>query len=156
VEYAPDDPDDADAVPAIAPDDESLPDDRSWETYVKTEADLEADAFFASFTAAEAAEAAEAAAVARAAEDESDAAVDAVLTSTSDATADAEHADDAEITETADAASDSPEEDATPDRAESPEPDDDTSELGTLADLSPDWVEDDGHARADDAGGEQR
>ena len=59
VEPAADDLDDADAVPPIAPDDESIPDDRPWEDYVKTEADLEADAFFASFTAAEAAEAAE-------------------------------------------------------------------------------------------------
>ena len=31
--------------------------DRPWETYVKTDADVEADAFFASFTAKEAAEA---------------------------------------------------------------------------------------------------
>ena len=61
------------------------------------------------------------------------------------------------LTETDDAASDSPEaEDATPDPTESSEPGDDTSELGTLADLSPDWVEDDVHARTDDEGGEQR
>jgi ABC-2 type transport system ATP-binding protein len=43
-----DEPDETDPVPG----------DRPWETYVKTEADLEADAFFASFTAAEAAAAA--------------------------------------------------------------------------------------------------
>ncbi len=36
-------------------------DDRPWENYVKTDADVEADAFFASFTAAEAAAAADAA-----------------------------------------------------------------------------------------------
>ena len=33
---------------------------------------------------------------------------------------------------------------------------DDTSELGTLSDLSPDWVEEDPHTRNDDEGGEQR
>ena len=149
--------DDADAVPAIAPDDESIPDDRPWETYVKTEADLEADAFFASFTAAEAAEAAEAVAVARAAESEAEdtvAADDAEDSSSSDSAADA---DDTEITADAEAGDhDAPTDDAAPDPTESAEPGEDTSELGTLADLSPDWVEDDVHARTDDEGGEQR
>jgi ABC-2 type transport system ATP-binding protein len=55
----PDDDDPVDDDPQMAADeDEPVSGDRPWETYVKTEADLEADAFFASFTAAEAAEAA--------------------------------------------------------------------------------------------------
>jgi ABC-2 type transport system ATP-binding protein len=52
---------DADADPPLGADDaDPVSGDRPWETYVKTEADLEADAFFASFTAAEAAAAREA------------------------------------------------------------------------------------------------
>ena len=50
--------------PAMADEPETLTGDRPWETYVKTDADLEADAFFASFTAREAAEAAAAEAAA--------------------------------------------------------------------------------------------
>jgi hypothetical protein len=51
------DADGADDPPQIAADhDDAVSGDRPWEKYVKTDADLEADAFFASFTAQEAAE----------------------------------------------------------------------------------------------------
>ena len=48
------DPDDADDPQIAADDDDTLSGDRPWEKYVKTDADLEADAFFASFTAEQA------------------------------------------------------------------------------------------------------
>jgi ABC-2 type transport system ATP-binding protein len=66
--------------------DEIVAGDRPWENYVKTDADVEADAFFASFTAqeaADAAEAAEAAEVAEAAEADADADADAADDDTS-------------------------------------------------------------------------
>ncbi|HYI50690.1 MAG TPA: ATP-binding cassette domain-containing protein [Microbacterium sp.] len=127
--------------PDLPPDDpEPVPGDRPWENYVKTEADVEADAFFASFTAREAAEAAEAAAAGEAAEA-------AEATATTEGT-DAAQADDSrtEADESVDEADESADAD----------PDDDTSERGTLADLSPDRAEDVAHAPRDDEGGEQR
>ena len=48
------DPNDADDPQIAADDDDTLSGDRPWEKYVKTDADLEADAFFASFTAEQA------------------------------------------------------------------------------------------------------
>jgi ABC-2 type transport system ATP-binding protein len=146
--------------------------DRPWETYVKTDADVEADAFFASFTAREAAEAAAADAEAAAAGAEAEAA---------DAASAAAGGEDSEPSQ---AESESePDFDARPASAEedgptaaepslenesegrgeseredesASEPADDTSELGTLADLSPDWVEHDLDASREDEGGEQR
>jgi len=101
--------------------------DRPWETYVKTDADVEADAFFASFTAKEAAEAEAAEAVA------------AEVASSGPAEPGSEREPEPE-----------------PEDEDTSEPTEDTSELGTLADLSPDWVEHDVHASSEDEGSEQR
>lgn len=104
--------------------------DRPWETYVKTDADVEADAFFASFTGNHA----------DAVDSEPEAREESEQTGTAEGGPENGPAD--------------PEAAAT--EAAATEPDGDTSELGTLADLSPDWVEDDVHAPADDEGDEQR
>lgn len=63
--------------------DEIVSGDRPWENYVKTDADVEADAFFASFTAQEAADAAEAAEAAEA-EERADEDADAEVTDAAD------------------------------------------------------------------------
>ncbi|GAA1975522.1 ABC transporter ATP-binding protein [Microbacterium pumilum] len=102
-----------------------IPDsDRPWEAYVKTESDLEADAFFSSFDAQRAAAAAEAARL-----------------------VEAEPQEEPEP---------EPEPEFPPDdrsEAATDEPPAETSEFGGLADLSPDWVEED---RPDRDGGEGR
>jgi ABC-2 type transport system ATP-binding protein len=163
--------------------------DRPWETYVRTDADLEADAFFASFTATDAEaeaptgtaaaadaerpfqpkepsepdrvpDAAEPDRVPEAAEPASDPEHPAEQASDPEhadgAASDREHADEAASDpEDSDGAA-SPREDEAEPASEASPPDDDTSELGTLADLSPDWVEHDVHADRDDEGDAQR
>ncbi len=137
--------------PAMADEPETLTGDRPWETYVKTDADLEADAFFASFTAREAAEAAAAeAAAADASADEAP----AEGTPADEAPADELAAEETSVEETP--ADEAPAEETPAEPVSESEPDDDTSELGTLADLSPDWVETDVRESGDDEGGEQR
>jgi ABC-2 type transport system ATP-binding protein len=126
--------------------------DRPWETYVKTDADVEADAFFASFTAAERAEALAAEAAGAAAASAPDPTSGPASAADTDA-ASGPASGPASAADT-DAASD-PEPESEPEPAPEAASDegpalDDTSELGTLADLSPDWVEDDVDARDDD------
>jgi len=118
------DVEDADEPPVV---------DRPWEKYVKTPADVEADAFFATFTAAGDGEGA------GPDEDEADAEFGAEAGPPEESIAEST---DAESEPSADAEPAAPE-------------DDDTTELGTLADLSPDWAEDD-EARTDAERGEQR
>ena len=151
-------------LPADPPD--PVAGDRPWETYVKTDADVEADAFFASFTAKEAADA-------QAASD-AEAAADAEAEKSGPAESGSDPGSDVDVPpEPASAEGEPPAED---ERAAENEPADgsprtagsepqdestsevaeDTSELGTLADLSPDWAEHDVHASRDDEGSEQR
>ena len=144
--------------------------DRPWETYVRTDADLEADAFFASFTATDAeAEAPTGTAAAADAEQafqpeepsEPDRMPDAAEPASdpehpAEQASDPEHADEAASDPADSDRAASPREDEAEPASEASPPDDDTSEHGTLGDLSPDWVEHDVHADRDDEGDAQR
>jgi ABC-type multidrug transport system ATPase subunit len=161
---------------ADEPDDSDEPEqsDRPWEEYVRTESDIEADAFFASFNAEQAAAAA--AAERARIEGGGAAASDSEPAPPAEADPDQESEPDREGVPEADAGPHpgaveegsgdpmaGPEPESNPDPVTDPDPDpgpapaepaDDTAEFGALEDLSPDWAEEEPADRNE--GGEQR
>jgi ABC-type multidrug transport system ATPase subunit len=161
---------------ADEPDDSDEPEqsDRPWEEYVRTESDIEADAFFASFDAQQAAAAA--AAERARIEGGGAAASDSEPAPPAEADPDQESEPDREGVPEADAGPHpgaveegngepmaGPEPESNPDPVTDPDPDpgpapgepaDDTAEFGALEDLSPDWAEEEPADRNE--GGEQR
>jgi ABC-type multidrug transport system ATPase subunit len=148
---------DLDGESPLGPDDdlvdgapsESSDSERPWEDYVKTDSDVEADAFFASFDAEHAAALAAEATTPPAGEPTPDGEPEAV----GEGTAEPYPGRDPEPQPDPDPGP--PSEEAPEAEASIDEVSDETSEFGALSDLSPDWVEEDQNGHRDN-GGEQR